>query len=427
MKNICFYFQVHIPYAMKRYRFFEIGKDHYYYDDFNTEERVRQYAEQAFMPANKILLDMIQNSGKKFKCAFSFSGAALEQLEQYAPEAIDSFRALADTGCVEFLAEPYGHSLASVMPDTENEFERQVKLQVNKIQELFGKKPTTFRNTELIYSDEIGMKVADMGFKTILVEGAKHVLGWKSPNYVYNHPANPKVKLLVRNFGLSNNVTFDFSNTSWSEYPLTADKFVNWIAQAPEEEQIYNVWVGYETFGIIQKDYTGIFEFLKALPTQAFKRGIGFVTPAEAAKAAPVGELSALHPFCWSGEAKDLSAWMGNNLQEEALNKLYSVTERVNLCKEKALKHDWLHLQASDYFRYMSFTSAWGSPFMSPYDAFINYMNMLADFLQRVDAEYPTSIENEELNALLKTINEQEKQINELEEDIKKLRSRKKA
>ena len=424
MKNICFYFQVHVPYVMKRYRFFEIGKDHYYYDDFATEQRIREWSEKSFLPANRILLDLIQSSGKKFKCAFAISGASLECLEQYAPEVIDSFKALAATGAVEFLAEPYGHSLASVYNDAE--FEKQVKMQAAKIEELFGKKPTAFRNAELIYSDEIGEKIAKMGYKTILIEGAKHVLGWKSPNYVYEHPYVPKVKLLTRNFVLSNHITFEFSNTSWPEYPLTADKFVNWIAQAPNEEQLFNIWLGYESFGIIQKDYTGIFEFLKALPAQAAKRNIGFVTPTEAAKAAPVAQLSALYPFSWSGEEKDISSWTGNQLQEEALNKLYSVTERVHLCKEKALKHDWLHLQTTDYFRYMSFKNAWGSPFSSPYEAFTNYMNILADFLQRVDAEYPTSIENEELNALLKTINEQENAIADLVNQVKQLRSRKK-
>ena len=425
MKNICFYFEVHVPYVMKRYRFFEIGKDHYYYDDFATEQQLRSYAEKSFLPANGILLDLIKSSNKKFKCAFSLSGSALEQLEMYAPEVIDSFRALADTGCVEFLAEPYGHSLASVYND--GEFELQVKRQADKIEELFGKRPVTFRNTELIYSDEIGEKIAKLGYKTVLVEGAKHILGWKSPNYVYSHPYVSKLKLLTRNYVLSDHITFDFSNTSWDQYPLTADKFVNWIAQAPEEEKIFNIWMGYESFGIVQKDYTGIFEFLKALPSQAFKRGIGFITPEEAAKNPAVDALSASYPFCWTGEEKNMSTWTGNQLQEEALNKLYSVTERVNLCKEKALRHDWLHLQCTDYFRYMSFKNAWGSPFGSPYDAFINYMNMLADFLQRVDAEYPTSIENEELNALLKTINEQEKNINELEATVKRLRSRKQA
>ncbi len=423
MKKICFYFQVHSPYVLRRYRFFEIGNDHYYYDDFATEGKIRELAEKSYLPANKIISDLIKTTGGAFKCGFSISGTTLEQLEQYAPEVIDSFRELADTGNVEFLAETYGHSLSSIYND--KEFELQVKKHSAKIKELFGKKPTAFRNAELIYSDEMAEKISKLGYNTILIEGAKHILGWKSPNYVYGHPYLPKVKLLTRNFPMSNHIPFQFSDTSWSEFPLTADKFTQWIADAPQEEEIFNIWLGYEAFGIIQKDYTGIFEFLKAIPQQAFNRGIGFTTPSEASKATPTATLSAPYPLSWSGEEKDLSPWMGNHLQEEALNKLYSVAERVNMCKEKALKRDWLTIQNTDYFRYMSFKDAWGSTFESPYDAFTNYMNILADFLLRVDSEYPTSIENEELNELLKTINDQEETISELEKTIKSLRSRK--
>lgn len=424
MKNICLYFEVHIPYALKRYRFFEIGNDHYYYDDFATEDRVRYLAEKSFLPANKILLELIQSSGKAFSCAFSLSGAVIEQLEQYAPEVIDSFQELAATGQVEFLAEPYGHSMASIFD--ENEFERQVNKHAAKIKELFGKKPTAFRNTDFIYSDEIGEKVASMGYKTMLMEGAKHILGWRSPNYVYQHVYVPKLKLLARNFVMSNHVTFEFSNTSWSEYPLTADKFVDWIAASPQGEDIFNIWMGYETFGAVQKDYSGIFDFLRALPRIALEKGIGFVTPSKLSDFQPVAALTAPYSLSWQGEEKDLSAMLGNPLQEEAAAKLYSVTERVNLCKEKNLKRDWLHLQSADYFRYMSFKNAWGSSFESPYDAFINYMNILSDFLLRVEAEYPTSIENEELNELLKTINDQEKVIEQLEKDLKAAKKKKK-
>ena len=424
MKNICLYFEVHIPYALKRYRFFEIGNDHYYYDDFTNEERVRYLAEKSFLPANKILLEAIKTSNKAFSCAFSLSGAAIEQLEQYAPEVIDSFQELAATGQVEFLAEPYGHSMAALY--NEAEFELQVKKHADKIKELFGKKPTAFRNTDFIYSDEIGEKVASMGYKTILMEGAKHILGWRSPNYVYQHTYLPKVKLLVRNYIMSNHITFDFSNTSWSEYPLTADKFIDWIAASPQEENIFNIWMGYETFGCVQKDYSGIFDFLKALPRIALDKGLGFVTPSKINDYQPVAALTAPYPMSWQGEEKDLSAMLGNPLQEEAIAKLYSVTERVNLCKEKNLKRDWLHLQCTDYFRYMSFKQAWGSSFESPYDAFINYMNILSDFLLRVEAEYPTSIENEELNELLKTINDQEKIIAQLEKELKAAKKKKK-
>ena len=264
MKTICLYFEVHIPYALKRYRFFEIGNDHYYYDDFANEDRVRYLAEKSFLPANNILLELIKNMGKSFSCTFSLSGSAIEQLEQYAPEVIDSFQELAKTGQVEFLAEPYGHSMASLYD--ENEFERQVIKHSDKIKELFGKKPTSFRNTDFIYSDEIGEKVSSMGYKVMLMEGAKHILGWRSPNYVYSHAYLPKLKLLARNFLWSNQITFHFSNPSWNEYPLTADKLIDWIAGTPEGENIHNLWMSYDTFGAIQKDYTGIFEFLKALP-----------------------------------------------------------------------------------------------------------------------------------------------------------------
>jgi alpha-amylase len=424
MKTICLYFEVHIPYALKRYRFFEIGNDHYYYDDFSTEERVRYLAEKSFLPANKILLDLLKSSNGAFSCAFSLSGAAIEQLEQYAPEVIDSFQEMAATGKVEFLAEPYGHSMASIFD--EDEFERQVTKHAAKIKELFGKKPTTFRNTDFIYSDEIGEKVASMGYKTILMEGAKHIMGWRSPNYVYSHAYLPKVKLLARNYVMSNHVTFEFSNTAWSEYPLTADKFVDWMVASPQGENLFNIWMGYETFGAVQKEYSGIFEFLKALPRIALERGVGFVTPADLAKVEPVAALTAPYPLSWQGEEKDLSAMLGNALQEEAARKLYAVAERVNLCKEKNLKRDWLHLQSVDYFRYMSFKNAWGSTFESPYDAFINYMNILSDFLLRVEAEYPTSIENEELNELLKTINNQEKTIEQLEKELKAAKKKKK-
>ena len=423
MKNICLYFEVHIPYALKRYRFFEIGNDHYYYDDFATEDRVRYLAEKSFLPANKILLELIQSSGKAFNCAFSLSGAVIEQLEQYAPEVIDSFQELAATGQVEFLAEPYGHSMASIFD--ENEFERQVNKHAAKIKELFGKKPSAFRNTDFIYSDEIGEKVASMGYKTILIEGAKHILGWRSPNYVYQHAYLPKVKLLVRNYIMSNHVTFDFSNTSWSEYPLTADKFIDWMAASPQEEEIFNIWMGYETFGCVQKDYTGIFDFLKALPYHAMDKSIGFMTPCEVAKKMEANDaIVAPYPITWAGEAKDINIYVGNDLQHEALQKLYAVAERVHLCQDKQLKRDWLLLQDVNYFHYMNHIDQGGTHFESAYDAFINYMNILSDFLQRVDEQYHTTIENEELNELLKTINNQEKEIAKLEEQIKVLKKK---
>ncbi len=420
MRNICFYFQIHQPMRLKRYRFFDIGQDHYYYDDFQTEDHVRKGVEQSYLTANRTIAEMIRSSNGKFKCSFSISGISLEQLEQYAPEVIDSFKELSKTDCVEFMAEPYAHSLASVF-DTD-EFQRQVTLHANKIEELFGKRPTTFYNTELIYSDQIGETVAKLGYKTIMIDEAKHVLGWKSPNYVYKHAYLPKLKLLVRNHKLSDDLAFRFTNQS-----LTAEKFISWIAALPAEEKTINLGMGYEVFGGINAPNTGIFEFLKALPYFSMEQQMNFVLPSEYVKKTDaVDTLTVPFPMSWVGNDKDLTPWTGNDLQQEALNKLYAVSERVNLCNDKPLQHDWLMLQSSDHFRYMSHKDPYETNYESAYDAFMNYMNILADFLERVEAQYPTTIDNEELNELLKTINSQEREIEELENEVVKLKTRKK-
>ena len=425
MKNICFYFEIHQPLRLKRYRFFDIGNDHYYYDDFQTEDRIHGLIEQSYLPANQTILEMIRSSNGKFKCAFSISGVALDLFEQHAPEVIDSFKELAKTNSVEFLAEPYAHSLSSVF--NAEEFEQQVKTHSEKVAQLFGKRPTAFRNSELIYSDEIGEIVSKMGYKTMLVDEARHVMGWKSPNFVYNHSYIPKLKLLVRNYKLSDDIAFRFSNRSWADFPLTAEKYIQWIKATPPEENIINIWMGYEAIGTFQHADSGIFEFLKALPYMAMEEGVGFMLPSEATKKIDsAGALSVPYPISWSGHEKDLSPWTGNDLQQEALNKLYAVAERVHLCSDRSLKYDWLMLQATDHFRYMSHKDQFGSNYESPYDAFINYTNVLADFLERVKTQYPTTIENEELNELLKTINNQEKEIATLEAKIDKLQVKKK-
>ena len=425
MKNICIYFQLHQPYSLKRYRFFDIGQDNYYCDDFRTEDNIRELAEKSYLPANATIAEIIKNSNGKFRCAYSISGVALEQLEQYAPEVIDSFRELAKTGAVEFLAEPYAHSLASVYDA--DEFKRQVERHAFKMEAIFGKKPTALRNAELIYSDEIGEMVSKMGYKTMLIDEARHILGWKSPNHLYTHSYLPKLKLLVRNLKFSDDISFRFSNPSWSEFPLTAEKYVDWLANLPENEKIVNIWMGYEAFGIYQQQETGIFNFMKAFPYYAMERQMKFVLPSEAGKKMEdAGALNVPYPISWSGHEKDLSPWNGNDLQHEALQKLYAVTERVSMVTDKPLLHDWLMLQATDHFRYMSHKDPSATPYESSYDAFINYMNVLADFLQRVDAQYPTTIENEELNALLKTINNQDEEIERLEKEIKRLKTAKK-
>lgn len=425
MKNICFYFQIHQPARLKRYRFFDIGQDHYYYDDFQAEEELRHLVETSYLPANKTIAEMIRSSNGKFKCAFSISGVSLELMEMYAPELIDSFRELLKTGSVEFLAEPYAHSLASIYD--EDEFEMQVKMHADKIESLFGKRPTVLRNTALIYSDDVGKLASDMGFKTMLVEEAKHVMGWKSPNYVYSHAYLEKLKLLVRNVKLSEDIYLRFSNPTWTEYPYTAEKFIDAVKSTPEEEKVVNVWMGYESLGHVQPADSGIFEFLKAIPYHAMAHGISFALPSEIAKKQkPQGALSVPFPSSWWGHEKDLAPWNANDLQREALEKLYSVGERVRISGDQPLMSDWLQLQTSNHFRYMSHKEAYGSHYESPYDAFVNYMNVLSDFLDRVQAQYPSTIDNEELKGLLKTISQQDKQILSLKDEVKKLKAKKK-
>jgi len=408
---------------LRRYRFLEIDKDHYYYDDFVNEANVQRLAQNSILPTNQLLLDLIKSSKGKFKVAFSISGLSVELFEQFAPEVMASFTELAKTGNVEFVAETYSHSLASLF-DPE-EFVQQVQQHSNMMYELFGMRPTTFRNTEMIYSDEIGQMIYDLGFTTILTEGAKQVLGWKSPNFLYGHPTIPQLKILVRNMRLSNDIGYRFSDWSWNEFPLTAEKLMGWIKATDTQEQIFNIFMGYQTFGERQKPESGIFEFLKAIPYQALANRITFSTPSDLSKRFnPISPIEVLYPNSWSGEEKDISHWTGNIMQTEALQKLYALGERVRLCSDRALKHDWLCLQTSDHFHFMT-TKPWNSfvvwpNYESPYDAFTNFMNILSDFINRVKEQYPSSIDNEELNALLTTIYNQETKISELENQLKK-------
>ena len=422
MKTICFYFQIHQPFRLKRYRFFDIGNDHYYYDDFQNEEIIRRIAEQCYLPANRTILEMIKTSGGKFKVAFSISGVALEQMEIYTPEVIDSFKELAATGNVEFLSETYAHSLSSLGdPD---EFKHQVKKQEDKIQTLFGVKPKVFRNTELIYSDDISALVDEMGYKGMLTEGAKHILGWKSPNYMYNSSVAPRLNLLLKNDRFSEDLSDRFNNYSWNEYPLTADKYISWIAETPEAEQVINLFMNYEVLGSLHPASSGIFDFFKALPRFAAEKGISFSTPSEVfALLKPVDSLSVPYPMSWVDEERDCSSWLGNVLQQEAFRTINEIGARVGLSQTRRIRQDWYDLQGSDHFYYMS-TKHMGqasfSPYDNPYDAFNNYMNVLSDFILRVNGEFPESIENEELNALLSTIKNQGEEIEHLQKELDK-------
>ncbi len=423
MKTICLYFQIHQPFRLKRYRFFDIGNDHYYYDDFRNEDIMHNMAERCYLPANRAVLDMIKSSGGKFKVAFSISGTALDQFEIYAPEVIDSFKELLATGNVELLSETYAHSL-SALGDPE-EFKQEVKLHKEKVQSIFGVKPKVFRNTELIYSDEISELVYEMGFKGMLTEGAKHVLGWKSPNYMYTSCINPQLKLLLKNDKFSEDISMRFNNYTWSEYPLTADKYMSWIASTPESEQLICLFMNYDVLGSLHPAESGIFDFFKALPRYAADKGISFSLPSEVFNLLkPVDSISVPYPMSWVDEEKDTSSWLGNILQQEAFRKVNGISERTRLCEDRRIKQDWSYLQSSDHFYYMSTKHMGGgafSPYDNPYEAFNNYMNVLSDFILRVNAQFPETIENEELNSLLTTIRNQGDEILALQAQVDKL------
>jgi len=391
MRAICFYFQVHQPFRLRRYRFFEIGHNHYYYDDFANQNILKRVANKCYLPTNNLFLELIKKYGKNFKVTFSITGTALDQFEKYTPEVIDSFKRLVDTGCVELLAETYSHSLSSVK--NIKEFKNQVDAHLKKIYQIFGVKPQVFRNTELIYSDYIGQVVYEMGFKGILTEGAKHILGWRSPNFLYCNANEPKLKLLLKNYQLSDDIAFRFSNRSWSEWPLTADKFAYWLSLIDKKQEIVNLFMDYETFGEHQWPETGIFEFLYHLPNEIFsKTDFVFVTPSEAIENfIPVAPIHVPYPISWADEERDLTAWLGNELQDDAFNTLYSLVDHIEQIEDEDILRDWYYLQTSDHFYYMC--TKWFSdgdvhkyfnPYGSPYEAYINYMNVLTDFQLRV-------------------------------------------
>ena len=427
MKTICLYFEIHNIINLKRYRCFDIGRDHYYYDDYENERSINDVAERSYIPALGALIDMAKANNGAFKVALSVSGVALEQLETYAPRVIELLHELNETGCVEFLCEPYSHGLSSLA--NEECFRDDVERMRTKVEQMFGKAPKVFRNSSLIYSNEIGAIIADMGFKGILTEGAKHVLGWKSAHYLYHCAYNQNLKVLLRDFKLSDDISLRFNNSEWNEYPLFADKYIGWIADMPEEEQVINIFMELSALGIAQPLSSNILEFLKALPVCAKERGITFSTPTEIiTKLKSVDAVDVPYPMSWTDEERDISSFLGNILQREAFNKLYSVAERVHLCQDRRIKQDWDYLQASNNFRFMT-TKNTGlyierGIYDSPFDAFTNYMNIVGDFIARVDSLYPVDMDNEELNSLLTTIKNQGEEIASLTKEIEKLQKK---
>lgn len=427
MKTICLYFEIHQIVHLKRYRFFDIGTDHYYYDDYENDRSIGEIAERSYMPALNAFLDMIKENGDYFKVAFSLSGVGLEQLEMHAPQVIAKLQELNDTGCVEFLAEPYSHGLSSLAND--ECFIADVRRQMSKMEEYFGKRPTVLRNSSLIYSDEIGNVAASMGFKGMLTEGAKHVLGWKSPHYVYNCCQAPGLKLLLRDIGLSDDISLRFNDSDWEGYPLFADNYVNRIATLPEDEQVINIFMELLALGISQPLSSNILEFIKALPRCARQKGITFSTPSEVCgRMNSVGDLFVPDTLSWVDEERDVSCWLGNPMQREAFDKLYSIADRVRIANDPRINQDWDYLQASNNFRFMttkpSNVGLDRGIYNSPFDAFTNYMNILGDFINRVNSLYPEEIDNDQLDSLLTTIKNQGDEIQVKDNEIVRLKTR---
>ncbi|HOJ51561.1 MAG TPA: glycoside hydrolase family 57 protein [Syntrophales bacterium] len=390
MPAVCIYFQVHQPLRHRRFSVFDIGKGLPYEDEEMNRQILEKVADKCYLPANLLLRELIEKYEGKFRLSFSLSGIILEQLQRYRPEVLDSFVNLAQTGAVEFLGETYYHSLASLF--SLPEFRAQVKLHQAAMEKHFKFTPRVFRNTELIYSDALAEEVEKMGYQAMLAEGADRILGWRSPNFVYQS-ARGSLRILLRNYRLSDDVAFRFSDRSWSEYPLMADKFARWIKEAAAGCQIINLFMDYETFGEHQWADTGIFEFLRALPEEILKLSdLNFLTPSEVIDVyEPVGSLNVPEPMSWADVERDLTAWIGNHLQNDAIKTLYGLEKVVQQAKDDGLLEAWRKLQTSDYFYYMCTkwfadgdVHKYFNPYPSPYEAYINYMNIIDDFTRRV-------------------------------------------
>ncbi len=391
MKKLCFYFQVHQPFRLKEYGFFDIGLDDSYFDEKLNREIMRKVADKCYLPMNQLLLEQIEAHNGNFKVAFSISGVCIEQFELYAQDVLDSFKRLAATGCVEFIAETYGHSLSALV--SPQEFKSQVAKQTAKVQEHFGQTPTTFRNTELIYNNQIGSLVHEMGYRTMITEGADHVMDWRSPNFMYSHCQHPDLNLLLKNYKLSDDIAFRFSERAWESWPLHAETFGDWINKTAWNQEIINLFMDYETFGEHQWAESGIFEFMRELPNQIINHSqFEFVTPSEASQQlSPVSGIDIHNTISWADAERDLTAWLGNPIQDDAFESLYKLEELLKKVTDPKLKSDWIKLQTSDHFYYMC-TKFWSdgdvhkyfSHYDSPYDGFLNYMNVLVDFEERV-------------------------------------------
>jgi len=395
MASVCFYFQVHQPYRLRHYTIFDNEAD--YFDEAKNREICRKVATKCYLPTNRLLLELIRKHEGEFKVAFSLTGVVLEQFRDYAPEVLSSFEALAETGCVEFLGETYYHSLSFLYD--RDEFARQIAAHQQLIEELFGQTPRVFRNTELIYNNALAAEVEQLGgFKAVLSEGADHILGYRSPDYVYRPPNTQHIKVLLKNYRLSDDIAFRFSNRFWKEWPLGPEKFTQWVNAVNGNGYVVNLFVDYETFGEHQWEDTGIFEFLAALPSEILKHPDNdFKTPSEVAEAyEAVGIIDVHNLISWADTERDLSAWLGNAMQHNAITQVYRLGDAVRRTGDADILRDWRRLQTSDHFYYMCTkyfedgdVHKYFNPYNSPYDSYINYMNVLDNLRLRCARHTP--------------------------------------
>lgn len=390
--SICLTFKIHQCSQLRLYRFFDIGKDSHYYDDFANRSMMKKTAVNSYLPMNELVMKLIKETKGKVKVAFAISGSALEQMDRYCPELLDSFKDLYETGCVEFVCEPYYHSMAAV-GDT-HEFIHQIEKHRAALKSYFGAEAKTFVNTDMVYNDTIGEIVAGQGFDAMITEGARHILGWRSPNYLYKSAFAPKMKLLLRNASLSDDLSLRFGEHSWDQWPLTADKYYSWVSQAASD-QVVNLCMNYKLFGDFISREDGIFDFFEAFARMVVADGkFNFALPCEVARQKAGEVLVVDEPISCEDEERDMAKWLGNELQKDAFNKIYALQEKLSIINLPQLWEDYGHLQESDHFYNMNtkFFTDGGShryvnPYDTPYEAFINYMNVLADFSIRVNEE----------------------------------------
>ena len=396
-RAIVLYLHVHQPYRVRHYTIFDAGVHHNYFDtpyeDRTSNERIiHKVAEKSYLPTNKYLLELLQEY-PEFKLSLSITGTVLEQLERWAPEALASFQELTRTGRVEIVAETYHHSLAFFY--SREEFEAQVHMHREKVQQLFGQTPKVFRNTELSYNNDLAYWADKAGYKGILTEGWDKVLDWRSPNFVYRPAYTENIRLLMKNYKLSDDVAFRFGDRGWSEWPLTADKFTHWLNESGDATN-FNLFMDYETFGEHQWDESGIFRFLHHLPGEWLKQpGNTFMTVSDAIDAfEPVDHVDVPQTITWADTERDLSAWLGNSMQAQAITGLYALEKRILGTGDLALIEDWRRLQTSDHFYYMCTKwfndgdiHAYFSPYENPYEAFVAFMNAYHDLLFRLSKQ----------------------------------------